>query len=549
MVLNPLAQVARVREITRIFVRFGFGEVFQKMGLTGKRTEHEESLTSSQITAKRFVQALEALGPTFIKLGQVLSTRPDIFPEEWIIALEQLQEDVAPLEFAVIEAQLIEGLSGQIDDIFTEIDPIPIAAASIGQVHAAKLGDGTEVVLKVLRPGIAENIRSDVALLKALASLAEASIPELRAFRPTGIIREFERAITKEIDFTLEARNARRFADNFSDRDDIVVPKIYTEFSSRTILVMERIYGVKITDFAKVGADPKALASLGVDLVFSMAFVHGFFHADPHPGNIWALEGNRIAILDMGMADSVMPHTRDVLVDLLFGVISDDADTIGEVLLRLSDKPEDLDLAAYKRDVFQLYEDYVRGLPLAEISMADVVSSAIDAARKHKLVVPTDITMLLKSLATIEGVGKQLHPELDIVTEARPYVLKIVNMRWGLDRIKKDGLSAVMAIYELVLKLPHRTDQILQRIENGKLVDRLNIPQMNYATSEMTRSIDRLSFAIIIVALVTASGYLLDHEILQYKGIPILSYLGFSLAAALGSIVVIAPVLRRFWKR
>lgn len=545
-VANPLAHLGRAREIAGIFTRYGFGEFAFKLGFGEVAPVENANATPA---AERFVAALQELGPTFIKLGQVLSTRPDIFPEPWIVALKKLQENAKPLEQSVAREQLQASLGRDIGEVFARFDDKPLAAASIGQVHGAQLRSGEEVVVKILRPNIEKIIRADVAILGKLAELAEKALPELQAFRPTGLIAEFERAIVREVDFTREARNAQRFAQHFSERPDVVVPVIHTQYSSRTVLVMERLQGVAITDYARIGDDPKVLAKLGIDLVFTMAFVNGFFHADPHPGNIWALPGNRIGLLDMGMADMVMPETRDALIDLMFAIVSDDPEGLANAVLQIATVPDDINLKAYRRDAFAIYEDHVRGRPLKDIAMAEIVAASLDIARKHRIAIPTDITMILKALATIEGVGKMLDPDLDLVNEAKPYVLKVVNLRFGPDRIKRDVLRTGMSLYELATTMPRRVDKILHRLETGRFGVEAELDGFTRASDDLARGLDRIAAALVIVALVGGAASLRDIEVFQYRGWPIATVVGYVLAWALAAVVLIGPLVRRLGRR
>lgn len=543
-----IQNVGRLRGIATVFMRFGFGELVARTGLRRRSVRTEES-DDPATAPRRFINALQELGPTFVKLGQLLSTRPDLISERWIVELETLQESVDELTQEQAEQVLHDGLKLPFEQVFRSFDWNAAAAASIGQVHHAELLDGTEVVVKLLRPRIEETVRADLSILSVLADLLERTLPELRAFRPTGLVAEFKRAITREIDFEREARNIQRFRSNFEDHEKVVVPEVFEQYGSRTVLVMERLYGVKVTDCAELGCDAPILARLGIEVVFQMAFVDGFFHADPHPGNIWALEGNRLGLLDMGMADVVMPATRDILIDLLFAILSEDPEAIGDVVLRIADNPEDIDLKSYHRDLFQIYEDHIRGLPLSQISMAGIVRSCFDAARVHGLVIPTDLAMLLKGLATIEGVGKQLDPKLDIVEAARPWVLKVLRMRWGTDRLKKDGIGAATAVYELAMKGPGKMSVILDKLQRGKFKTVLEIDGLDHRLSELTRSHDRISFAMVILALVFAAGVVAPFDPFRFQGIPVLAALSIVAAVVLAAGALISPLLRRLWTR
>ncbi len=542
---RTVRNIQRFRQIAKIVVEYGFEEFLIQTAIADRwwvqpfRSREDPGDTSMP---SRFVEMLERLGPSFIKLGQILSTRADIFPEAWVTELSRLQDTVLPVPFAQLKP-VIETATGPISETFRTFDESPLASASVGQVHAAVLQDGREVVVKVVRPGMRIQVGNDVEIMRVFAQLAEQQVPELTAFRPTGIVDEFERAIVREMDLRKEARNIERFRNNFADDERIVVPDTMPGLSDRDVLVMERLYGERITDYDKLGNDPRVLARLGIEMVLKMAFLDGFFHADPHPGNIWTMPGNRIALLDMGMADFVMPDTRDVLVDLMVGVATDDPDQLVDAVLRPGRQPDELDLNAFRRDLVLIYEDYVRGASLADINIGELAGAAIEAGRKHRIVIPTDITMLLKGLGTIEGIGKQLDPELDIVTEVRPYVMEIISRRWGPDRLARDVAAAGGQAWELLLSLPRRLDNLLDKAERGQLRTRQEIEGLSYGFRVLERTGNRLTVAILVACLTFAGATLWNAPLFEYRSIPIGASILLLAAGGLGALVVLS-VLR-----
>ncbi|RMF11914.1 MAG: AarF/ABC1/UbiB kinase family protein [Candidatus Dadabacteria bacterium] len=538
--INPLRipatihNIGRARELATILIQYGFEELVIQTGLAERwfvrSVRRAEAAEGS--APERFAAMLERLGPSFIKLGQVLSTRADLLPDEWIQALSRLQDTVAPLDFERLRPIIIEAC-GPFEQTFSHFDETPLATASVGQVHAAVLRDGSEVVVKVVRPGMREQVMSDVQIMLVFAQLMEARIPELRAFRPTGVIREFERAIKAEMNLQREARNIERFRNNFADDDDVVVPLVYHELSNTDVLVMERIHGVKITDCAQIGADPVDVARRGLQVVLKMAFFHGFFHADPHPGNIWVVEGGKIALLDMGMADFVLPDTRDTMIDLLAAIATDDPDRLVQALMKMGELPIDLDRKAFRRDVLLIYEQYVRGAKLSDLNIGEILTASIETGRRHHVVIPTDITMLLKGLGTIEGIGKQLYPDLDLVTEVRPYVTRLVAMRWGPERLAKQFLSSGAQAWELLLSIPERSENLLQQIESGRFQTRSRIEGLDHYVWRLESVGNRIAAALLVLALTVAAATLWNEPALTWKGIPLLAS-----AAGIGAVVI-----------
>lgn len=542
---QTVKNIQRFRQIAAILVETGFAEVLIRLDLAERwwlpRRRGDAFVAES--LPQRFAAMLERLGPSFIKLGQILSTRADLFDDEWVAALARLQDTVAPLDFAELEP-LVTAVTGPLDAVFAEFERTPLATASVSQVHAAVLKDGTAVVVKVVRPGIRAQVAADVDLMRIFASLLEQRIPELKAFRPTGVVAEFERAITREMDLRREARNIERFQRNFAGDDRVVVPRIWRQWCDRNVLVMERIDGVRITDYERYGNDPKVLAQLGVEVVFKMAFSDGFFHADPHPGNIWTLPHNRIALLDMGMADFVMPDTRDLLVDLLFAVVSDDVAALVAAVRKLGDVPDTLDSAAFKRDVVAIYEDFVRGVNLEQIEIADLITACVEVARKHRIVIPTDLTLLLKGLATIEGIGKQLDPELDIVAAVRPHVSKLIGQRWGPERLAKQVLAAAAQTYELAIGLPGRGERLLHQLERGQLTTRTEVLGLVNGAAGLARVGRAVALALLVVATTIAGAALWQAPVYTWRGVPVVASVLLLFAAGLGSVVVLDFIVR-----
>lgn len=537
---RTVENLQRFREIVTLLIEFGFTEVVARLGTIRSpwfRMLRWRGAPPSGTPPQRFVRLLERLGPTFIKLGQVLSTRADLLPEEWIQELKKLQDQVAALPFAAIRPVIEEAIPNH-SEVFAHIEEEPLASASLGQVHAARLRNGEEVVLKVIRPGVREVVRQDLDLMRIFATLLEERFPELQAFRPTAVVKEFARGITRELDLTREARNIQRFRENFAGDPRIVIPRVYEQWTTPDLLVLERIYGVRINEYEKVGGDPKFLANLGVELVFKMCFEHRFFHADPHPGNTWVLPpGDRIALLDMGMADVVLPQTRDLIIEMLAGVVLDNPERIVEAVLSLAAHPEDLDLSAFRRELYIIYEDYVRGATLENTNIAGLFDACLKAARQFAIRIPTDIVLLLRALATMEGVGKDLNPEINLVEAARPYVMKLLEQRFSPERAGKELLEIALDGYQLLRTLPRRLDRILKMEEEGRRRQRLVIEGLEAYASRLARGVQLLALAVLILTL-TYGSLTLIPEAPFYPWFRGLGFFMFFLAAFLGGYLL-----------
>lgn len=512
---RTVGNIQRFRKILGLLVDYGFGEVAVALG--GMPSPWSQIFRIVRrppegTRAQRFTALLMRLGPTFIKLGQVLSTRADLLPEDWISELRKLQDQVTPLPFPEIERVIVHSIP-DFREVFAEVDPHSLASASLGQVHAARLRTGEEVVIKIIRPGVREVVRQDLDLMRIFATLLEERIPEIKSFRPRAVVEEFARSIARELDLTREARNIERFRKNFAQDSRVVIPRVYEQWTTPDLLVMERIYGVKITEYEKVGSDPRFLANLGVELIFKMCFVDRFFHADPHPGNTWILpSGDRIALLDMGMAGVVLPFTRDLLVEMLAGVVLDDPERIVSAVLSLASNPEDLDLSSFRRELYFIYEEYVRGATLEKTNIAGLLEACLKAAREFSIHIPTDIVLLIRALATMEGVGKTLYPEIDLVEAARPYVLKILEERYNPERLGKDLFEIALDSYQLFRTFPRRLDRILKMEEEGRRRQRLVLEGVEGALRNLTRGIQLTAFAILIFVLTYAGFALLPPE-------------------------------------
>lgn len=513
-VVKTVKNTDRLRQIATILAKHGFGELLGRISLRalipGVKPADPASRTSF---AARLRQAAQELGPSFVKLGQIASTRTDLLPADVIAELKKLQDDVAPMTADEVDEILAESFAGTADELFAEIDRTPLASASIGQVHRARLrvagsrdGDApreVDVVIKLQRPRIRHTIERDLDLLHTLARLVEKHMPESRIYSPVGLVEEFDRAIMAELDFTLEADNAERFARNFSGDGTVRFPHIYRHASGKRVLTMERFHGEKIYDMAAAGGG-EVIARNALHVIARMIFEHGFFHADPHPGNIIMLGSASdpvIGLIDLGLVGRLSPDMRDKAIDLMLAAITGDADSLASALLAMGRPRGRVDMEAFRGEVRTLSEKYL-GRPIAEIELAALIRDLVQGAIKYEIDMPVELMMVGKSLMTVEVIGKEIHPELDIWAELRPYFVALLRQRYSPERIGRDLLRTAGQLRAGARELPGQISDILADARAGRLHVRTTDDAVALAGDRLGRRI----FAAVCAGSLLACG-------------------------------------------
>src|SRR5574341_235671 len=413
--------LGRVQEIATVLLRYGFGDLVRRLGVAVHWKERGQPLELD--SPQRVRRALQELGPTFVKLGQILATRVDLFPPEWIEEFEKLQDQAPPSDFDAVRMQLAEDLGAPPEEIFTAFEAEPIAAGSIAQVHRARSADGTELAVKVRRPGIVPVVEADLRLLARLAETIEAHFPDLAGLRPREVVRQFTRTMRAELDLAAECRNAERVATAFRERPEIVVPRVYWEWTGERVNVQAFVDGTPSRDPAALeaaGLDRRALAHHGAQAMLKMMLDDGFFHADPHPGNVFYLPGNRVAFIDFGMVGHLSERRRDELVQLLNGLVGRDAEAVVDILLEWAG-PAKVDADKLAGDVDAFIDRY-HGVPLEELRMSAMLADITAMLREHRLALPPDLALVLKACLTLETYGRELDPQFDMVGEAAPFL-------------------------------------------------------------------------------------------------------------------------------
>ena len=540
----------RYRQIVSVLIKYGFDDLIDtlnieqyfEMGL-GMISRKERPPVERFTRAERVRMALEELGPTFVKLGQILATRPDLVSAEFVREFEKLQDHVPP--FAYEEArQIIEKELGQdVEGLFECFDEEPLAAASIGQVHGARLNDGEAVVVKIQRPGIRKVVEVDLEIMLHLASLMERHLEEVEMHRPTRIVAEFARSIEKEIDYTVEASHMERFAAQFQGDMTIYVPKVFREWSTERVLTVEYIDGIKASEVNRIdeeGLDRKSITARGADLIFKQIFEHGFFHADPHPGNIYVLPDNMICYLDYGMMGRIDRQTREDAAELIHALSRGDESKTIQALLKLVDYDEQPDVRTLERDMADFAGHHLYK-PLKDIDMGKLLQELLELLSQHRLAIPQVLFLMLKALTTWEGVGRSLDPDLHIMERAAPFIRRVRTERMHPERIAGDVFDTSMELLRLAQEMPGELRELLLRLKQGKLKVELKHQGLEGMLARQDQARNRVAFSIVIAALIIGSALIvLSRTPPLIFGISVMGIIGFAAAAFLGAWLFLA---------
>nr|BAD80990.1 2-octaprenylphenol hydroxylase of ubiquinone biosynthetic pathway [uncultured bacterium] len=568
--LTAVRDLGRLHDIASILIRYGFGDMVRRMGLAnaleraGRALHWNEAEELAHLPPPaRVRRALEEMGPTFVKLGQVLATRVDLFEPEWIAEFGKLQDSAPPAPWADVRQQLIEDLGAPPEEVFAAFDPVPLAAASVAQVYRARLEDGSEVVVKVRRPGIRPVIEADLRWLARLAEIAEGESPELRAFRPQEVVRQFTQSLRRELDFAGECRNAERIAENFagfSDQDVpadatapepsatppiIVIPRVYWQWTGERVCVQEFINGIPGRNLAAVdtaGLDRKILARRGAHAVLKMIVEDGFFHADPHPGNVFYLPGNRIAFIDFGMVGRLTEERRDQLIRLLLGLVKHEPRRVADVMLDWTgDGAIDEDGLMLE---IQAFVDQYHGVALKQLRLGSMLSDLMAIVRQHRLALPSDLSLLVKAFITLEGMGRELDPDFDMAGEAMPLLEQAMRARYTPAAIIKRGWRAAGEAFSLVAGLPQDLSRLLRAARRGRLEIHIDVTHLKRVGNQLDSAANRLVVGIVVAALIIGSSIVMTVPGgPSLLGLPFFGLIGF-LGAVFGGVWLLLSI----WK-
>lgn len=529
-------ELERLRRISGIIGKYGYDEFVKRSPELPEElstTDFEPAEEKPKGSApRRFRLMLEELGPTFIKFGQVLSSRPDLVSREYVDELKNLQDDCEPIDFEEIEAAITEGLGRDPSLMFSSIDPVPIATASIAQVHRGVTKNGDAVVIKVQRPGIQSEVKRDIDILYRLARLLDAVIEESQLAEPVGIVREFDKGLNEEINFRHEAANAIEFKRLHAARKDIAIPAVYTELSSSTVLTMEFLDGSPFSRLPE-DVDRRKIAARIIEEAFDEVFLDGVFHADPHPGNLMYLKDGRYAILDLGLLGRLSPQMKETIVVIALAIAVRDADTISRTLYRLGAPDERVDLAEVKRDTEQVLARYL-DRSIEDIDSTLLTQEILSLGMKHRLRIPAEYTMLGRAGATIEGIVRELDPTIDVAAVARPYAEKLLVDRIGPEHMEGGLYRALLQFQGMSQDLPMQMAQILSDVSSGRFGVTVGGQQLERLNTSLLTAATTVSGAILGGAFIIGSFIGLAQLDWTIFGIPIVGVFG----AVVGAMVV-----------
>jgi len=562
MILNQtFRNINRTREILGIFIKYGFEDVIANSTLRNLVTEsmrikwlRDDKPVMSYTRWERIRMAAEELGPTFIKLAQILSNRPDIIPEALVKEFEKLQDRVPPFEFSEAKIIVERETGKKLHDIFEEFSEKPMASASIGQVHKAKLRTGEEVVVKVQRPGVAETIALDLGIIKEAVKRADRYLKKQGILNAEEVVRVFDRAITKELDYLNEARNIDRFRATYKSRTDFYVPRAYREYSTNKVLIMEFMKGCKITDVKQLkewGLSPARIVEKGMDIYLSQIFEYGYFHGDPHPGNILVDETGRIILLDFGMVGQLMKKDKYAFAGIFIAMSRHDAREMANQMRKLAVEDNITDMRQFVYDLNDMIEDYAY-LDVSESSIQDVIERLQKIMFEYHITVPGGVFLIFRAFAILEGIGKKLHPNFKTYEFIRPYGQRLLTEQLKPENLASEAAQRFSNLTGFLNSFPVEVRGILQQVAKGKLHTEVELQGYGYALKKWDSISTRMSLTYIICALIIGSSIALlptyTEDMKFYYGINKWSFTGYSIAAFFFAIWVYAIIRRKVYK-
>lgn len=540
-----IKHAGRYREIAMALVRHGFGYIVEELGLHQIVSLPRRWLTHQApevITlGERIRRVMEDLGPTFVKLGQLASTRSDLLPEEIIRELVKLQDQVPPFSSDTARGIMEQELDMPVAEMLSWFEDVPVAAASIGQVHLGKLKTGEPVAIKVQRPAITQLVSRDLEILMDLTLMAEKRLHWVKQYQISRIVKEFSRSMMAELDYSLEGRNTEKMALQFHKDKHIYIPKIYWEFTTSRVLTMEYVEGIKLSrreELVRRGYHLDEIAERIVNAILHQIFIEGFFHADPHPGNLLVRKDGSVAMIDFGMVGRLSDELKEHLSSLIIALMRKNTDGMVRAILKLGLMSEEGDIAALRSDLDRIRDEYYN-VSFGEISVGKALNDLFGVAQRHQIVIPPDLTLLGKTLLTLEGVIEDLDPSISIMEMAEPFGKKLLKDRFNTGNLQKKVLSRVTELAETLLDLPKQAHQVSTLINKGKLKVEISITELNMMMKKLDQISNRLSFSIVLLSFSIIMAGLIIGSSLSSEATVLWDFPAIEIASVVASLMVL----------
>lgn len=561
MLKQTFRNIARVREIISILIKYGFEDIVVNSTLRNFVSEkrrinwsRNEKPVFESTRWERIRMVVEELGPTFVKLAQVMSNRPDMLPEPLIKELTKLQDSVPPFSYEEARRIIKEDIGKELEEIFAEFNPEPLASASIGQVHMAKLHNGDKVVVKVQRPEAQESIERDLTILSDIVRRADRYLKKQGVLNAGEVVKVFEKSMTRELDYNNEGRNIQKFRSLYATNTNLYIPKVYKEFTTRRMLTMEFAEGCKITNVEQLkewGLNTKKVVESGMAIYLEMIFEQGFFHADPHPGNVLVNQAGKIVLIDFGMVGHLMRRDKYNFSMVFISIAQQDARAAAEALRKLAIEENITDNRAFEYDIQELILDYA-SLDVSEASIADMITRLQKIMLDYQLKVPGDVYIIFRALAILEGIGKIMHPSFRTYDFIKPWGAKVIKERLKPKNIYHDVNARFNTVSSLLTSLPYEVKQIMQATRKGKLRFEVEHQGYGYLLKKMDSVTNRISLTLLIVALLVASAIMAtvkfpDH-MMTTLGLNYFSLTGLWIAGVIAVILSYSIIRRRKYK-
>ncbi|UCG77289.1 MAG: AarF/ABC1/UbiB kinase family protein [Nitrospirota bacterium] len=547
--------VNRIRTILNVFIKHGFGQLIEQLNLHRilpfrKRIKvlSTKPVLEKSI-AERLRRSFEELGPSFIKLAQILSSRPDLITASVAEEFKKLQDEVPPFPYEQVRELVIEELGRPPEEVFVKFHEKPVAAASIAQVHEAVLADEGAVMVKIQRPNIRNIIETDILIMSIIAGLMVKYLPETEFFNPEGIVEEFTRTIRKELDFNEEVKNMGRFRRNFEAEKDIIIPKTFPEFTTDRIIVMEKIEGVSIDDteeIEKLGLDRTEIAEKGIKAYFKMMLDDGFFHADPHPGNIFVTPEGSIGLVDFGIVGWLTTELMENIAGALIALVKKDFDELIVQYVQMGLFTDDVNIESLKQELKTDLIDLMAPLydmSISEINIAQYLDALTHLAIRHKLKIPSDLLLVNKTMLILDNIGRLLDPEFNFVTFSEPYASKLVRRKYSPQKMAQKIQRHATELTDFLVTTPRNIRMLLRKALKNDLHVNLSVKELDRLTRDIDKSTNRLSFSVVIASIILSSAILTQSDIGgRVFGVPMFGVLGFSFAFFMGIWLIISII-------